>query len=417
MPIARPPGDVGVRTNRRSANYYRTRNASVDNLTTTWIDEYSDRPTYEKGAVIKLPMGDTFRRTTHYEVLNWTVGSANPATAKFRLGNLNYDIRDTGYDGILILAGYPRVYREIPKDASNEVFTKALNKIASQKVNLGENLATLGQTARLLSLRTRNLTDVLAAFYKSARGKDWKVWRSFANRNARDLGRDGVPERLARLYIEYVYGLKPLMQDVYSAYQMMQDAATKTPLLKASAKAARQGSLPRSFASGTRGDVTKDGFTANITVGTTIWARLDEKWSGLVALNQLGLMNPAALIWELVPWSFVVDWVLPIGPVLNAFSARAGLKFVDGSLSMRQSESHVATYSIDCGVANSYALKTDSAYPVRFERYIRHRLLDWPLPGLWVDSDPLRGDRIFKATALALLNLGKARRDISKYGD
>jgi len=48
-------------------------------------------------------------------------------------------------------------------------------------------------------------------------------------------------------------------------------------------------------------------------------------------MSQTGFLNPINLVWEILPFSFVVDWFLPIGPYLEAASAFNGLEFVDGS--------------------------------------------------------------------------------------
>jgi hypothetical protein len=48
-------------------------------------------------------------------------------------------------------------------------------------------------------------------------------------------------------------------------------------------------------------------------------------------LAQTGFTNPVNLAWELLPFSFVVDWFLPIGPYLEALSAFDGLTLLDGS--------------------------------------------------------------------------------------
>jgi hypothetical protein len=42
-----------------------------------------------------------------------------------------------------------------------------------------------------------------------------------------------------------------------------------------------------------------------------------EAYEELSALRQMGLANPATIIWERIPWSFVVDWVLPVGSYLQ----------------------------------------------------------------------------------------------------
>jgi hypothetical protein len=52
--------------------------------------------------------------------------------------------------------------------------------------------------------------------------------------------------------------------------------------------------------------------------------------SQLSNLHQMGLINPLEVAWAVVPYSFVVDWFLPIGNVLEACTASYGVDFVDG---------------------------------------------------------------------------------------
>jgi hypothetical protein len=48
-------------------------------------------------------------------------------------------------------------------------------------------------------------------------------------------------------------------------------------------------------------------------------------------LAQTGFTNPINLAYEVLPFSFVLDWLLPVGPWLETISAWDGLEFVDGS--------------------------------------------------------------------------------------
>lgn len=52
-------------------------------------------------------------------------------------------------------------------------------------------------------------------------------------------------------------------------------------------------------------------------------------------LNSIGLANPAAVAWEIVPFSFVVDWFIPINRWLESLSATIGLKLMDYSESVK----------------------------------------------------------------------------------
>jgi hypothetical protein len=59
----------------------------------------------------------------------------------------------------------------------------------------------------------------------------------------------------------------------------------------------------------------------------------------LSTASELGLTNPLAVAWELVPFSFVVDWALPIGSFLNQIDASVGWTFVTASLTKYSKDS------------------------------------------------------------------------------
>jgi len=71
----------------------------------------------------------------------------------------------------------------------------------------------------------------------------------------------------------------------------------------------------------------------NVQTQTTVRMVLRYKVAsaGVSFLAQTGFTNPLNLGWELLPFSFVVDWFVGIGPYLEARSAWDGLTFVDGS--------------------------------------------------------------------------------------
>jgi hypothetical protein len=51
----------------------------------------------------------------------------------------------------------------------------------------------------------------------------------------------------------------------------------------------------------------------------------------LKTLSEGGITNPALVAWELLPWSFVVDWFLPIGNFISSWDAVAGLQYQKGA--------------------------------------------------------------------------------------
>jgi len=300
-----------------------------------------------------------------------------------------------------------------PSSLRNRAVTNAMLKLASEKAGIGEDLATFRQTLGLIHSPTTALVTGLR-----------KVWadrslRKFVNECSRSLARKGIHSRAAEAYLEYVYGWKPLMQDIYGVIELMKEQGKSPLLLHATAKAEQQSALP-GFVYDNVSDKSYTTLIAgeeHVRVNCSLWAYVDPQWVGLRALNQLGLLNPASLAWELIPWSFVVDWVVPIGSTLSAFTARAGLTFVDGTISTRAK----ATANLECyghgletGGNVKFSIRSPATSIWSYNGYVRSTLNTWPLPGFWINTDPLGldhggNDRPIKALALTIANLKTLR--------
>ena len=51
------------------------------------------------------------------------------------------------------------------------------------------------------------------------------------------------------------------------------------------------------------------------------------KWVEKVSIpRSLGLINPSTVAWERLPWSFVIDWFIPIGSYLDSVGFFGGLR-------------------------------------------------------------------------------------------
>ena len=46
-------------------------------------------------------------------------------------------------------------------------------------------------------------------------------------------------------------------------------------------------------------------------------------------LTQLGLTNPLLVAWDIIPFSFVVDWFIPVSTYLKRYNDMAGFSYVD----------------------------------------------------------------------------------------
>jgi hypothetical protein len=75
----------------------------------------------------------------------------------------------------------------------------------------------------------------------------------------------------------------------------------------------------------------------------------------LKTASELGLTNPVEVLWELVPFSFVIDWALPIGSFISQFDASLGWTFVDGSITRAYRREATKKRSIKTPPPSGYA--------------------------------------------------------------
>jgi hypothetical protein len=185
-----------------------------------------------------------------------------------------------------------------------------LNKLSDMKTNLAESLATAKQSYNLVVSSGTRLVKTLLA-----------VKRGNLSLAAYHLGlksSKGTAEQI----IEIQYGWRPLMADVFGAKEMLESALARPPILTAK-KTTMMSTAEPPTNGGWKGE-TQHSF--RYTVGVA--AKLADNY--LHAVQATGLDNPALLAWELIPWSFAVDWICPIGPMLQALHADSGLQFVSG---------------------------------------------------------------------------------------
>lgn len=410
MGIQRQPGDIAFKSETAPFNW-RSGNNSYVSIHDAVVDR---RPSYGKGTRIKLPGGTVFKKATDYSHTSYTLNVGSPYIGE-RPSSWRY-VEDGGREA----SQYTKIdyaYSEfgggfhpsLTGAFKNEVVTKALLDIANQKAGIGEDLATFKQTLSLFGGKVGLLVGALKAV------KSKPAWKKYLKQSSRDLRRRPL-DAAAKGYIEYIYGLKPLVDDVYGVAELLKELGIRDLLVHGHGKAHRTEETPgngtwRHGLSYTR--TMPLSRQASAKAACHLHARLDPNHSGLRSLNQLGLLNPLSLAWDLVPWSFVVDWVTPIGPVLNALTAPAGLIFIDGCTSIKTEESAQHRFQVfstyfnpDWPTAVTYS---DGQFSVEGEGYVRTRLGSWPFPGFYFRSDPFGADRPLKALALGILALKKYR--------
>lgn len=125
--------------------------------------------------------------------------------------------------------------------------------------------------------------------------------------------------KASELYLEGIFGWVPLMSDIYQAFEVLGASHGISPS-RAKARDSRA-----------YGVANKDlRLSVDIDVQALVGVRLSMDNPNVILLNNLGLLNPASIAWDAVPYSFVINWFTPIGACLNSFTELLGYGVHDG---------------------------------------------------------------------------------------
>ncbi|DAD50311.1 TPA_asm: maturation protein [ssRNA phage Gerhypos.4_34] len=227
-----------------------------------------------------------------------------------------------GWDGSY--DGYP----DLLSGVEDKLIIKALTKLKNQKVNYAQNFAEREQAVKLCVSTLRRIAKTVDAF-KSKNPK--KLWDSIKGNE----GKRGyvVPQS----WLEVQYGWSPLMSDVHSACQQIADREKDAKANRATVVAGYKTGQSRGFQKPSK--ITRlFGISGISEYSAQCKIRLDYVLDSPViqSLSQAGITNPLSIAWELAPYSFVVDWFVPVGAYLNVLDAALAWNFLGGSYSTTQ---------------------------------------------------------------------------------
>lgn len=274
----------------------------------------------------------------------------------------------------------------VDENALNRCVIDCYLKIKDQKAQIGNALAEAKQTVDMVAKATSTLVKLLL---HAKRGN----FKGMAN----DLGLTGRDAlRLpANTYLQWKYGWAPLMSDIHDGVELLKNQfPPMLPLLHAKRTIKQDKTwTDRWWVSSNYATITGKG--TNLSK-VELWVTCDvDPWRQ--AALRMGLDDPLGILWEVTPWSFVVDWVSPVGDFLSALSVMKDLTFVAGYwLTVNQGSSRI-THPGD-----GDPRVTESVPPVTIDRFgmRRNAMSGLPMPLPYIKS-PFSTSHT--ASALALL--------------
>lgn len=314
------------------------------------------------------------------------------------------------------LAGGLRV-PDVSQNFENQVVTEALLKLQDSDLNLLVSLAESVEAVTTIASLIRSLAKLLDRFCRDPVLRTTKLSKKPRYRNRShphywryvDLGAgrrgrlgdpppwkgifvDGAVSYAEKAWLSTMYAMFPLIAEIEAAIAVANSSYQKEgahfTVLRSMTKSVSLPLRPLSASYWRTSGYSKIGCECQLAV------RVDDP--GLSFLAAVGLDNPLAVFWEVTPYSFVVDWLLPLANSIRALTSSVGLSFDNGFIN------HLTWSDFEIGFSKYPQLDAGDKMPtVRYRNVcqLRSSLVTMPLPGIYIKS-PFSAPHITSAYAL-----------------
>lgn len=286
---------------------------------------------------------------------------------------------------------------------SSIAYNEALSRL-NEKVRGGLDLSVdafqMQQTRRML----RNVTNVvgLAREVVIAAG----LGDIFSKRKEYTMLTRKQAKVVGSKWLEYQYGWRPLVGTIYDAFSKIVDPYGPSWTYPVSARGNLVQTVSSPYVNAAYKGTQVDTLRTRVEIGLV----LSPAQSRLQALAGFTSLNPVSIAWELMPYSFVVDWFYNIGDYLrNAETAWLWAdNFQFGYVTTTAWNSRVLTPT-PYQSWNGYLRLTFNGTPGRSDYRYKDRavLSSYPLPRKLQVHAKLGSERLLSAAALLSQFLGK----------
>lgn len=250
----------------------------------------------------KLQWNDYSMGHLKYKKVSNLTGLRNPATKVISV----YQQVRPGVDNLVASSAFPRAYFDARWTANYEykLQAKLLKKVKGHAYNMGVSLAEVDKLAGSVLGTIKTLTYGMLDL---ASGN----WARFARRlgtgpPSKEMVRRLQAKDITGRFLEWRYAWSPVIDDAYESAKAFEELSNgpRQQIFKAVTVRKIVESVPGNY---------HDGLD-EIMIGRCYTYEMYEE---LGAFRQMGLANPASILWERVPWSFVFDWFIPVGNYLE----------------------------------------------------------------------------------------------------
>lgn len=290
--------------------------------------------------------------------------------------------------------GLYNLFKSSPSFSERQRHYLAFNqRLADQKVDVLTTVVEAKSSVTMLANAAKDLFDLYRYVRKGNLRKAKKILTSRGIK--RNVSKHWKNKTAENRWLEFTYGWSPFIGDIRKAFEELSAERKATlPVIKV-VYSTKAGDDFNPIVAPLSQDETWNG---TAVYKTACYFQVSNPKIREAAKWNLG-NNPLLTAWELIPYSFVADWFIPIGDFLTQFSAGHGLEFISGTsvLYAKGTARGTVTYN----VRRSSYFKAEIRVPYHRSMYITDRIVHDTRPiGLPVFTFGLNARRALNALAL-----------------
>jgi len=249
-------------------------------------------------------------------------------------GNPDYIVSQEVSGNALLQIGSFDQFNDAYIAAENDAKVKAANSLRKGSV---QGLSFLGELRETIQMIKRPASAARALIEGHSRlGR--KLQQAYASADPRrrpHLARDAA-DALAGSWLEVQFGWKPLVNDISDIVNQYNQRLNHPPILRFSGRGSSNAKFPRTV---TASYGNFDHFmTYDVEYGVRYKGAARLKCEGGGIAFGLGFTMPDIIpsLWELMPWSFAIDYFSNIGDILNTNATLSQVEIIYSTRTVRQ---------------------------------------------------------------------------------
>lgn len=187
--------------------------------------------------------------------------------------------------------------------------------LKDQSINFAQALAERAQTADLILGAAKKAASILLSLKNGRIGKA-----------AKELSGIISPKEISNSWLVYQYGVKPLLSDAEGMAEHLAKSLEDLPKVSPKKSKFNKSQFDETYEFNSGGVAGHAQLSISTEYAMKIGCDVFFDSPRLTQMKQLGVVNVLSLGYELIPFSFVADWFLPIGDFLNRLDSTWDLK-------------------------------------------------------------------------------------------